>query len=152
MGALVADLPPPTLPPSCRRKQHSTLESLAPQRQRLLSLRTPTGPDRRQEPQDRRTKWGHSVKVATRATSGHLSSGPEKTPQPRLWPWDSPVRLHGPDPVEQGLLQQPEVDASVHGAVEHLQLVDVDVGEALRVAADDRLARGQHLFPLCDYP
>lgn len=72
-------------------------------------------------------------------------------PQPwlRPSPRDLPVRLHGPDAVEQSLLQQTEVDAGVHGTVEHLQLVDVDVGEPFRVAAYDGLAHGQNLFPLC---
>lgn len=64
-------------------------------------------------------------------------------------PWDLPVRLHGPSTIEQGFLQQAEVDAGVHGAVEHLQLVDVDIGKPLRIAADDRLAHGQNLLPLC---
>lgn len=64
-------------------------------------------------------------------------------------PRDSPVWLHGPNAVEQRLLQQPEVDAGVHGTVEHLQLVDVDVRKPLCVAAQGRLAHGQNLFPLC---
>lgn len=62
---------------------------------------------------------------------------------------DSPVGLHGPNAVEQGLLQQTKVDAGIHGAVQDLQLVDVDVRKPFRVAAYNRLAHGQNLFPLC---
>lgn len=46
-------------------------------------------------------------------------------------PGDLPVGLHGADAVEQRLLQQPKADAGVHGVVEHLQLVDVDIGKPL---------------------
>lgn len=61
----------------------------------------------------------------------------------------SPVGLHGAYTVEQRLFQQPQVDAGIHGTVQHLQLVHVEIGKPLSVAAYDGLAHGQNLLPLC---
>lgn len=87
------------------------------------------------------------IRTTSRCPSFAPSQGTAASTEPS--PSDAPVRLHGAEAVEQRLLQQPQVDAGVHGAVEHLQLVDVDIRKPFGIAAYDRLAHGQNLFPLC---